>query len=193
MSKMIVPALALGLTLLAIGSRTAQAQDYVAYVEQLAAQAGQRAQMHAQNAVRIYREQTGDWTTPDAQVFAYLDQMARRQNPGFYANLRQREQQFQMQQQQYVANSNAVLDGMYNSYMNRSNMDYRGHQQYVQQGIWEQANYTDGNSVYQLPNYRPGQIYQSNDGSHMIQDDYGQWHHYDAGGWHSDMNEIRWR
>jgi hypothetical protein len=65
----------------------ANGQDYIGYVEQLAAQAGQQAQMHAQNAITAYRQQTGDWSTPDQQVFEYLDAMSRQQNPGFYSDL----------------------------------------------------------------------------------------------------------
>ncbi|MCF7983494.1 MAG: hypothetical protein K9L70_03745 [Thiohalocapsa sp.] len=178
---------------LAIGPsawQLASAQDYVGYVEQLAAQAGQQAQMHAQNAIQLYRQQTGDWSTPDQQVLAYLDAMSRQQNPGFYSDLQQREQAFQAQQGAYVNNSNAVLDGMYNSYMDRSAMQYQGQQDYVREGIWERSRYTDGNAVYELPNYQPGQVYEGYDGSTMIQDDYGQYQHYDAYGWQTEMEEY---
>ena len=193
MTRILIFSVGLAVASVVVSGPNIQAQDYIAYVEQLAAQAGQRAEAHAQNAIAIYRQQTGDWTTPDQQVFAYLDQLARRQNPQFYANLRQREQQFQLQQQQYVANSNAILDGMYNGYMDRANMQHQGHQQYVQQGIWERSNFSNGNGVYELPNYQPGQLYRAADGSLMIQDNFGQWRHYDHGGWQTDMNEVRWR
>lgn len=186
-------ALILTVSLMSATAAQAQYQDPYAYVDQLVAEAGQRAQMHAQNAVMAYRQQTGDWSTPDQQVFAYLDQMARQQNPAFYANLQQREQAFQAQQQAYVANSNAILDGMYNGYMARSNMQHQGHQNYIQQGIWERSNFTNGTYNYELPYYQPGTIYEGADGSTMIQDEYGQYHHYDAGGWHSEMNEYGYR
>ncbi len=164
------------------------AQDYIGYVEQLAAEAGQRAQMHAQNAIQAYRQQTGDWSTPDQQVFNYLVAESQRQNPGFYADLQQREQAFQQQQQAYVANSHAVLDGMYNGYMARSQTQYQGHQQYVREGIWERSLYTNGNgNVYEMPYYQPGNIYQSPDGSTFMQNANGQYYQYDNYGWSSPM------
>lgn len=179
--------LLLALTIGSCAWQAANGQDYVGYVEQLAAQAGQRAQMHAQNAITMYRQQTGDWSTPDQQVLARLDAMSRQQNPGFYSDLQQREQAFQAQQRAYVNDSNAVLDGMHNSYMDRSATQYQGHQDYTREGIWERSRYTDGNEVYELPHYQPGQVYEGYDGSTMIQDDYGQYQHYDAYGWQSEM------
>ncbi|NEX21101.1 hypothetical protein G3480_12395 [Thiorhodococcus mannitoliphagus] len=180
----------LALTIGPCAWQAANGQDYVGYVEQLAAQAGQRAQMHAQNAITLYRQQTGDWSTPDQQVLAHLDALSRQQNPGFYSDLQQREQAFQTQQDAYVKNSNAVLDGMYNSYMDRSAAQYQGHQNYTREGIWERSHYTDGNEVYELPYYQPGQVYEGYDGSTMIQDEYGQYQHYDAYGWQSEMEQY---
>jgi hypothetical protein len=168
----------------------AHAQDYIGYVEQLAAEAGQRAQMHAQNAIAAYRQQTNDWSTPDQQVLGYLDALSRQQNPGFYADLQQREQAFQAQQQAHVNNSNAILDGMYNSYMDQSRIQYDGHQQYVREGIHEQTLYTNGSDVYALPHYEPGTAYEGYDGSTIVQDDYGQYRQYDAHGWETEMDEF---
>jgi hypothetical protein len=178
------------LTALSGAWSAAQAQDYIGYVEQLAAQAGQQARMHAQNAIMAYRQQTGDWSTPDEQVFAYLDAMARQQNPGFYADLQAREQAFQAQQQAYTGNSNAILDGMHQGYMERSEMQYQGHQDYVRGGIWDRSLYTDGASVYEMPYYEPGVVYEGYDGSTMIQDEFGQYRHYDAYGWGTEMDQY---
>ncbi len=169
---------------------SAHSQDYIGYVEQLAAEAGQRAQMHAQNAVSAYREQTGDWSTPDQQVLDYLVALSREQNPGFYADLQRREQAFQVQQQGYVNDSNAVLDGMFNSYMDRSRQQYIGHQQYVREGIHERSLYTNGTDVYEMPYFSPGTVYEGFDGSEMIQDDYGQYRQYDAYGWGTELEEY---
>lgn len=87
--------------------------------------------MHAQNAITMYGQQTGDWSTADQQILARLDAMSRQQNPGFYSDLQQREQAFHAQQGAYVNDSNAVLDGMYNGYMDRSATQYQGHQDYT--------------------------------------------------------------
>ena len=162
----------------------AYGQDYIGYVEQLAADAGRRAQMHAYDAVQSYRQQTGDWTTPDQQVFDYLVAESRRQNPGFYADLQQRERAFQQQQWVYTQNSNAILDGMYNSYMATSQWQHNAHQQYVREGIWERQYYTNGyGNVYELPYYDPGNVYQTSDGSSFIQDQSGNYYQYDSSGW----------
>jgi hypothetical protein len=83
-----------------------------------------------------------------------------------------------------------VLDGMYDSYMERSATQYQGHQDDVREGIWERSLYTDGNRVYELPHHQPGQGYEGYDGSTMIQDDYGQYRHYDAQGWQTEMDEF---
>ncbi|EGV32872.1 hypothetical protein ThidrDRAFT_0992 [Thiorhodococcus drewsii AZ1] len=175
----------------ALAALPANSQDYIGYVEQLAAQAGQQAQMHAQNAISAYRQQTGDWSTPDQQVLDYLTALSRQQNPGFYADLQRREQAFQAQQQGYVNNSNAVLDGMFNSYMDRSQQQYQGHQQYIREGIHERSLYTNGNDVYEMPYYAPGNVYEANDGSQMTQDQYGQYYQYDPNGWETEMQEYR--
>lgn len=162
--------------------------DYIAEVQRLADEAGQRANMHAMNAVNAYRQETGDWSTPDQQVYNYLVAESQRQNPGFYADLQQRERAFQQQQQAYVANSNAVLDGMFNSYMNRSNSDYQSHQRFIREGIYERSLYTNGNgNVYEMPWYSPGNIYQASDGSTFIQDNTGQYYQYENPGWSSEM------
>ena len=169
----------------------AHGQDYIAMVEQMAQDAGRRAEMYARNAIQIYRQETGDWSTPDQQVWAYLDALARQQNPGFYADLQRREQRFQQQQQAYVANSNAILDQMYNSYMDRSARQYAGHQRYIREGIWERSLFTNGNgNLYSLPYYSPGTIYQSNDGSMFIQDNAGQYHGYDGNGWRTNLYDY---
>jgi hypothetical protein len=57
-----------------------------------------------------------------------------------------------------VDNSNAVLDGMYNSHMDRSAMQHQGHQDQIREGIWERSLYTDGNSLYELAYHQPGQV-----------------------------------
>ncbi|MEM7454849.1 MAG: hypothetical protein AAF456_10915 [Planctomycetota bacterium] len=160
-----------------IACQSASAQDYIGYVEQLAAQAGQRAEMHAMNAINIYRQETGDYQTSDQQVWAYLDAMARQQNPGFYADLQARENAFQMQQAQYRQYANSMLDNSYNSYMNRSNMQHQGHQNYIQQGIWERGDYSWNGSTYELPNYDPG-FHEAYDGTTFYQDDYGDYYYW---------------
>jgi hypothetical protein len=165
-------------------------QDPIAYVEQLAAQLGQQAQMQGQYAISAYRQQTGDWSTPDQQVLDYLVAVSRQQNPGFYADLQRRENAFQAQQRAYVNNSNAILDGMYNGYMDRSQQQYQAHQQYIREGIHENSLYTNGNDVYEMPYYAPGNVYEGDDGSQMIQDQYGQYRHYDPYGWETEMQEY---
>lgn len=176
---------------LVFADRSAMAQeDPMAYVQRLAEETRQRAQESAFNAVMAYRHQTGDWNTPDQQVFDYLVQQSRQANPGFYADLEQRERAFYEQQRNYAANRNAIMDGMHQSYMDRSNADYQAHRRYVQQVIREHSNFTDGSTVYDLPYYQPGNFHQGHDGSMMYQDYSGQYHHYNGGGWYSEMNEI---
>ena len=162
--------------------------DYLAEVQRMADEAGQRANMHAMNAVNAYRQETGDWSTPDQQVFNYLVAESRRQNPGWYADLQQREQAFQQQQQAYVANRNAQMDASFNGYMDRSNSQYQSHQRYIREGIYERSLYTDGyGNTYEMPYYSPGNVYQANDGSTFIQDNSGQYYQYDNSGWESPM------
>ncbi len=186
--KSILLAFALGL--LACQFTYAQV-DYVAQVQRLADEAGQRANMAAQNAVNAYRQQTGDWSTPDQQVYNYLVAESQRQNPGFYADLQQREQAFQMQQRAYAENRNAILDGMHNSYMARSESEYAAHQKYVREVIREQSLYTgSGGNVYELPYYHPGQVYEANDGSTFVQDNGGQYYQYDNSGWETEMSDY---
>ncbi len=178
-------ALALGFVV----SQAAMAQvDYVAYVEQLAAEAGQRANYHEQEAIRLYRQETGDWSTPDQQVFAYLVAQSRQQNPGWYANLRQQEANFQQQQSQYVADRNQQMDSSFNAYMQRSQSEYQAHQDYVRGSIWERGLYAGDNGyVYELPYYQPYQSYEANDGSQFMQDGYGDYYQYDNYGWGTQM------
>ncbi|MCC7334831.1 MAG: hypothetical protein IT422_07035 [Pirellulaceae bacterium] len=179
----------LALTLGFIVSQTAMAQvDYIGYVEQLAAEAGQRAQYHEQEAIRLYRQQSGDWSTPDQQVIAYLVAESRRQNPGWYANLRQQEANFQQQQSQYVADRNQQMDSSFNAYMQRSQSEYQAHQDYVRGSIWERGLYAGDNGyVYELPYYQPYQSYEANDGSQFMQDGYGDYYQYDNYGWGTQM------
>jgi len=168
-------------------------QDYIAYVEQLSQNLQQQANQSAAQAVYLYRQQTGDYTSSDQEIYNYLVAESRRQNPGWYADLQRREMQFQQQQGAYVQNSNAILDNMYNGYMNRSEVDYQSHQQYVQQGIWERANYTNGNgNVYELPYYQPNTMYEATDGTQFYQDNSGQYYQYDNSGWWSEMDPYGW-
>lgn len=181
-------ALALGLVV----SQTSMAQfDYIGYVGQLAAEAGQRANYHEQEAIRLYRQQSGDWSTPDQQVMAYLVAESRQQNPEWYANLRQREANFQLQQSQYVADRNAQMDSSFNAYMQRSQSQYQAHQDYVRGSIWERGLYAgDNGNVYELPYYQPYQSYEANDGSQFMQNGYGDYYQYDSNGWGTQMDPF---
>jgi hypothetical protein len=181
-------ALALGLVV----SQTSMAQfDYIGYVGQLAAEAGQRANYHEQEAIRLYRQQSGDWSTPDQQVMAYLVAESRQQNPEWYANLRQREANFQLQQSQYVADRNAQMDSSFNAYMQRSQSQYQAHQDYVRGSIWERGLYAgDNGNVYELPYYQPYQSYEANDGSQFMQNGYGDYYQYDSNGWATQMDTF---
>jgi hypothetical protein len=168
----------------------AKAQDYIAQVQQIQNELRQQADMHAAQAVQAYRQETGDWTTPDQQVFDWLVYQSRQANPGFYADLANRERAFYAQQQNYAANRNAIMDGMHQSYLNQSDSQHRSHQNFVQGVIWERSNYTDGTNVYDLPYYQPGNVYQGQNGSMIYQDYSGQYNQYDAGGGYTEMNEI---
>ena len=181
-------ALALGLVV----SQSSMAQfDYIGYVGQLAAEAGQRANYHEQEAIRLYRQQSGDWSTPDQQVMAYLVAESRQQNPEWYANLRQREANFQLQQSQYVADRNAQMDSSFNAYMQRSQSQYQAHQDYVRGSIWERGLYAgDNGNVYELPYYQPYQSYEANDGSQFMQNGYGDYYQYDSNGWATQMDTF---
>ena len=181
-------ALALGLVV----SQTSMAQfDYIGYVGQLAAEAGQRANYHEQEAIRLYRQQSGDWSTPDQQVMAYLVAESRQQNPEWYANLRQREANFQLQQSQYVADRNAQMDSSFNAYMQRSQSQYQAHQDYVRGSIWERGLYAgDNGNVYELPYYQPYQSYEANDGSQFMQNGYGDYYQYGSNGWATQMDTF---
>jgi hypothetical protein len=174
----------------AIASHTsASAQmDPIAYVEAIANYYGQQAAAAGNEAVLTYRQQSGDWSTPDQQVLDYLIYQSRQQNPGWYADLKQREANFQQQQSQYVANSNAALDNLYNGYMQRSQWQYQSHQDYVRENIWERSQYMGNNgNVYELPYYQPYQQYEANDGSQFTQDQWGNYYQYDNAGWGSQM------
>ncbi len=173
-------------------SQSSMAQiDYVAYVGQLAAQAGQQAAYHEQEAIRLYRQQSGDWSTPDQQVIAYLVAESRQQNPEWYAGLRQREANFQQQQRQYVADRNAQMDSSLNAYMQRSQSQFQAHQDYVRGSIWERGLYVGNNdNVYELPYYQPYQSYEANDGSQFMQNGYGDYYQYDNSGWGTQMNAF---
>lgn len=165
--------------------------DPIAYVEAMADYYGQRAAAAGNEAVLIYRQQTGDWSTPDQQVLEYLTIQSRLQNPAWYADLQQREANFQLQQSQYVANSNAALDNSFNSYMQRSQWQYQGHQDYVRESIWERSQYMGNNgNVYELPYYQPYQQYQAQDGSQFMQDQWGNYYQYDHAGWGSQMQQF---
>ena len=130
----------LALILGTVATQSVQAQmDPLEYVQRLEQQFGMQAEMYARQAVEAYREETGDYDTPDLQVWNHVDAMARQQNPGFYQNLQARENAFMQQQQAYHQNSMAILDGLQSSYMNRSNSDYQSHQDYIREGIWNRA------------------------------------------------------
>ena len=81
---------AIAFTISACQSVFAQEIDYIGYVEQLSEQLRQESNMHARNAINSYRQETGDWNTPDQQVLNYLMAESQRQNPAFYQQLRQR-------------------------------------------------------------------------------------------------------
>lgn len=165
--------------------------DPIAYVESVANYYRQQAESAGNEAIQCYRQQTGDWSTPDQQVLDYLIYQSRQQNPGWYADLQQREANFQQQQSQYVANSNAALDNLYNGYMQRSQWQHQGHQDYVREAIWERSLYTGNNGdVYELPYYQPYQQYQAYDGSQFTQDQWGNYFQYDNSGWGNQMFQF---
>ena len=168
----------LALILGTVATQSVQAQmDPLEYIQRLEQQFGMQAEMYARQAVEAYREETGDYDTPDLQVWNHVDAMARQQNPDFYQNLQARENAFMQQQQAYHQNSMAILDGLQSSYMNRSNSDYQSHQDYIREGIWNRSNYSDGyGNVYELPQYDPG-YYQADDGTEFYQDEYGDYYY----------------
>ena len=119
----------------------------------------------------------------------YLVAESRQQNPEWYANLRQREANFQQQQSQYVADRNAQMDASFNNYMQQSQSQYQAHQDYVRGSIWERGLYTgSNNNVYELPYYQPYQSYQASDGSQFMQNGNGDYYQYDNGGWGTQMD-----
>lgn len=188
MTKLVKSTLLAFSALLFWGQFAVAQEDPYATINRLMEECRQRTEYHARNAINSYRQQTGDYRTPDAQVMAYLVQLSKRQNPDFYRRLRQREQAFQAQQQAYVQNANQALDNSFNSYMRRSNINYQSHRRYVREGIWERGNYTNSNgTTYQLPNYQPNTMYRANDGGTIVQDAYGNYWHYDAYGYRTPM------
>lgn len=126
---------------------------------QQAAQAQQ--QMIAQFA-QYYRQQTGDYNTPDMQAADKGFQLWCQNSPAECQAVITRGQQLQAQDAQGWAQTNAqiaqtnseILDINQAGYMNRSNMQYQGQQNYVQGAIYGESNYYGQNgSVYSLPVY----------------------------------------
>jgi hypothetical protein len=183
------------------------AQDYIGQVAAIQRQLQQEADMHARQAVQSYRQQTGDYSNSDQAILEYLVAESRRQNPAWYADLQQREANFQAQQAAYTQYAHGMLDQSFNSYMQRSqwqheahqnymrqsNRQHQGHQDYIRQGIWGNELYqgADG-SVYELPYYAGGNRYQSHDGSTFWQDQSGQYYQYDSAGWGYNLSPFGW-
>lgn len=176
-----------------MGNGLASAQDPLEYVKQLRREVQQRADSQARQAVQLYRQETGDYSTSDQAVFDYLVAESRRQNPAWYADLKQREANFQQQQAAYSQNINSIMDNRFNSYMQRSNDQHRAHQNYVRNVIWERELYQGSNgSVYELPYYSGNNVYQASDGSTFWQNQSGQYYQYDNSGWGYPMSPFGW-
>jgi LmbE family N-acetylglucosaminyl deacetylase len=158
--------------------------DPMGAIEQLQLQANQNVNRSQNQAVQMYRKQTGDYRTPDHVVVQYLLARARQQNPQWYADYQQRQSNFQRHQSQYSADRNSQLDQSHNDYMNRSQRQQQGHDSYVRENIRNESLYGDNQgNVYQLPQYRPYQAYETNDGRYMTQDGNGRYHQFDRNGW----------
>ncbi len=173
-------------------SQAASAQvDYIAQVAQIRQQIAQRQNYYEQQVIQSHRQQYNDYQTPDSQILAHYVQQSRIQNPGFYQNLAAREQAFYQQQAAYTANRNAIMDSMHNSYMQRSEQQYAGHQKYIRNAIYEQSNLMDNQgNVTQLPNYNPGVVYSDSYGNQFMQNQAGQWFKADSSGYLYSMGSA---
>ncbi len=175
------------------GTDMALAQDPMAYIQQLQREVRERADSQMRDAIQSYRQESGDYSNSDQAVWEYLVAESRRQNPGWYANLKQREAAFQQQQAAYSQQANARMDESFNSYMQRSQSQHRAHQNYIRNVIWERDLFQGSNGmVYELPYYSGGQGYQAHDGTTFWQHPSGQYYQYDNSGWGTEMSHYRW-
>ncbi|MBL8891052.1 MAG: hypothetical protein JNL67_13805 [Planctomycetaceae bacterium] len=174
------------------GTGSIWAQDPMAYVQQLQNELRERANSQMQQAIQSYRQSTGDYANSDEAVWNYLVAESQRQNPAWYANLKQREADFQRQQAEYSRQANLRMDQSFQSYMERSHSQHRAHQNYIRNVIWERDLYGGANgSVYELPYYSGGQVYQAPDGSTFWQDSSGQYYQTNDWNWAYEMSNFQ--
>jgi len=180
------------LALLAICVTTpAMAQDPMAQIQQLLDEGRQHANSQMQQAIQSYRQETGDYQNSDEAVWNYLVAESRRQNPEWYANLKQREAAFQQQQAAYVQRTNALMDMSFDGYMQRSHSQHQAHQNYIRNVIWERDLYRGSNgTIYELPYYSGGEVYQASDGSTFWQNSAGQYYQSNNWDWAYEMSPF---
>lgn len=183
-------------------TKGALAQDYIEQVAAIQRHFQQQADMHGYEAVQSFRQRTGDNYSSDEAILEYLIAESRRQDPVWFENLQRREADFQAQQAAYTQYANGMLDNSFNNHMLRSQwqhdahrsymqgleQQYQAHEGYIREAIWENGLYHGSNgTVYELPHYSGGNIFQAQDGSTFWQDPSGYYRQYDNGGWAYNM------
>ncbi len=160
-------------------------------LQQLHAQQLQNTEMATRKAIQAYRQQTGDYSTSDQQVVEIIwAKYGPRQTPNdnFSRNLRAREDAFYQQQAKYAADRNVAMDASLAQWKDQSAQNSAGHRRFITEGIYEQGNYRNHQGeIFQMPNYQPGSVWSGGPGNTMIQDSYGQYHHFDGNGARTDM------
>ena len=145
----------------------------------------------------LYRQETGDYTSSDAEVQAKLDAMSRRAYPQAYAQMHQNMMQSNAQTfnnmqnsfRQYSADVNAMYQSS-NDYASATNSwvsdrwgeYFRDEQRYV--------NPTTG-QIQTLPTYNPNTAYQNAYGNNYYQNSYGQYYQVGPDGYGTQMNVYR--
>ncbi len=165
------------------------AQDPMAQIQQIRNELQQQASSQMQQAIQSYRQESGDYQNSDEAVWNYLVAESRRQNPGWYADLKQREAAFQQRQAAYAQHTNALMDMSFNGYMQRSQSQHQAHQNYIRNVIWERDLFQGANgSIYELPHYSGGDVYQATDGSTFWQNSSGQYFQSNNWDWAFQMS-----
>jgi hypothetical protein len=150
-----------------------QMQNTDAQLNQMMLDSQTRTQEAQQNLITWYRQQTGDYTTPDAQALDYAMALYCQQNPvecnqtmqqalatgqqtinNSQQNMANQQAAFEAGQQSH-AELTATYDANNQAWQQTQNAGDYSQQQYIQTNIYEEATYTNPTtgSSYSLPYY----------------------------------------
>jgi len=135
-------------------------------------------QKYIQEAIDYYRYHTGDYSTPDQQAMGLGAQLWCSHNPGVCEAALNPASYTQSNSGQVGQINSDILDIQHNGYIDRSEMQYQGHQKSVQEGIYGTTTFVnpnDNTGYSDLPvNAHDGMIMQTPHGQNVMFDQASQ-------------------